>query len=442
MSETKVLTGAAMQASDDDELTAAELDAWEREQILEDPARVMSDDFPRLHNLSAAFLYEKVLRADVPDRPEYVTVPMTRSSSVKLKLAVSEWNIHWEAAQFRRRMFDHRDLPARLERLADLGDVNMYFVPRTRSRYYEYAPLYHLLPPTTLSRFGLPLLRGGQWPFMMENAAVDRFLPDDFEARLGRAWAGAVWRHLVPGSRMAGFTGSDPIRLLAHNLDFWLPAVGEVIHGILQTFPEVDKGVVEERPALEDGTFLDGVMMANPRVGSDLWRGEEEAASTVAEVVEAADRTGHLRGILDAVRSNRIEDDFSPFWTFAREDFERKLYRKRSKVKVRFVELPETITVQGPGSRDPGPGRRGLRRLPGRPQPTRPSDRRVAPLRRHEARRSRRDPRLQEPQRRLQAAEEDPRTGSRVPGGLSRRISIPTRWLRGVSAPGARMSQS
>lgn len=129
MSETKVLNGAAMQASDDHEPTAAELDAWEREQILEDPARVTPDDFPRLHNLSAAFVYEKVLRADIPERPEYVTVPMTRSSSVKLKLAVSEWNILWEAAQFRRRMFDHRELPARLERLAELGDVNMYFVP-------------------------------------------------------------------------------------------------------------------------------------------------------------------------------------------------------------------------------------------------------------------------------------------------------------------------
>jgi len=32
----------------------------------------------------------------------------------------------------------------------------------------------------------------------------------------------------------------------------------------------------------------------------------------------------------------------------AREDFEPKLYKKRSKVKVSFVELPETITVQGP----------------------------------------------------------------------------------------------
>jgi hypothetical protein len=30
------------------------------------------------------------------------------------------------------------------------------------------------------------------------------------------------------------------------------------------------------------------------------------------------------------------------------EDFERRLYRKRAKIKVRFVELTDTITVQGP----------------------------------------------------------------------------------------------
>ena len=101
----------------------------ERERILEDPARVTPDDFPRLRNFSAAFLYEEGLARRIPERPEYVTVPMRRSSNVKLKLAVSEWNILWEAAQFRRRMFDHRELPARLERLAERGDVNMHSCP-------------------------------------------------------------------------------------------------------------------------------------------------------------------------------------------------------------------------------------------------------------------------------------------------------------------------
>jgi len=46
--------------------------------------------------------------------------------------------------------------------------------------------------------------------------------------------------------------------------------------------------------------------------------------------------------------AHRIEDDFSDRWSCAREDFERKLYRKRVKVQVRFVELTDTIPVPGP----------------------------------------------------------------------------------------------
>lgn len=90
-------------------------------------------------------------------------------------------------------------------------------------------------------------------------------------------------------------------------------------------------GVQEVHPRLTDGTVFDSAVMANPRMGSDLWRGEAEAAEFLEWTVDEADADDRLRGILDAVRSNRVEDDFSEHWSYAREDFERKLYRKRSK---------------------------------------------------------------------------------------------------------------
>lgn len=224
----------------------------------------------------------------------------------------------------------------------------MVFVPRTESRYFEHAPLLHLLPRATLERFGLPLLRAGQWPFLAEHADIDRYLPADFDDRLAKAWAWAVWRDLMPGSPLTAFSSDDPIRLLAHNLDFWLPAVTDTIEGLLRQFPEGDNGIEPGPVPLVDGGTLAGATLTSPRVGGDLWRGEDEAAEVLAEVVEQADTTGRLRAILDAVRSNRVEDDFSDRWSYAREDFERKLYRKRAKVKVRFVELTDTIPVQGP----------------------------------------------------------------------------------------------
>lgn len=325
-----------------------EIEAFGRSSVLEDPEFATYDRYPSLWNASAGFLYRAVVRAEAPDRPEYVTVALPRSGFTELRVAITEWNVLWEAAQFRRRLFDEGELPAQLRKVADSGDVNVVFVPRTRTRYYEYAPLFHLLSRATADRHGLPLLRCGQWPFFADLEDIDRYLPADFENRLSSAWSDVVWRHLMPGSAMSGFSRSDPIRLLAHNLDFWLPPVTEVMQDVLRGLPVVDNGIVEGPAPLIDGTFLDGALLTNPRMGSDLWRGEDQAAEIVAQTVEQADANGRLRGILEAVRSNRVEDDFSKRWTYAREDFERKLYCKRSKVKVRFVELTDTVPVQGP----------------------------------------------------------------------------------------------
>lgn len=312
------------------------------------PEWASDDDYPRLFNLSAAHMYNRVIRADVPDPPEYVTIRFPRAYQPEIQVAVARWNSLWESAQFRRRFFDTDELPRPIAAFAERGDFNVIFVPRTRSRYFEYAPLFHLLSAETVKRFGLPFKRAGQWPFTAEFGDIDRFLPTDFETRLARAWASQVWRHLMPGSSMSGFTDDDPISLLAHNLDFWIPPVTTVIQDLMGEVSEVDNGVVEGPAQLEDGSLLAGATAANPRMGTEIWHGAEQAKETLKWVVDEADADGKLRGILDAVRSNRVEDDFSERWSYAREDFERKLYRKRLKIKVRFVELTDTIPVQGP----------------------------------------------------------------------------------------------
>jgi hypothetical protein len=292
------------------------------------------DRYPRMWNMSAGMaFFQAVIRPDTPDRPEYVSVPMPSSTTTDLEtrgariFAVARWNALWEAAQFRRRFFhdstdadadDFAKLPPDLARIADLGDNNVVFIPRTQTRYYDYAPLFHLLPRATLDRYGLPMLTGGQWPFWAELSNPDPYLPADFT------------------------------RILAHNLDFWVPAVTEAMEDEMRTWPIVDTDGPIGPVRLSNGEILEGVSAGGPRVGSDLWTGEEEAAEFVERTVEAADKTGRLRDILDAVRSHRVHDDFSDRWSHAKEDFDRTLNHKRSKVTVTFVELDDTTPVHGP----------------------------------------------------------------------------------------------
>lgn len=346
------------QPDEDREPTAAERLAWRRTAVFAGNDALDPDTFPTMKNLSAAFMYDAVIRPDETSAPEFATLTLDpglgSEENTKTLVAVSSWNTLWEAGQFRRRMFDFDDLPQHMADIADLGDINLTFVPRTRSRYFEHAPLLHLLPTRTLERFGLPALKTGLWPFTADYAGIDDFLPDDFETRLSRAWAWTVWRHLDAGSKMRAFTPDDPIKLLAHNLDFWVPAVTATMQDRLRGYDTVDKGLdpdlLNGPLRLEDGSVLPGAVLGHPRKGGPVWLGEEDAAHAVAETVDNADATGRLRDIIDTVRSHRAEDDFSDHWSYAREDFERKLQGKRRKVKVSFIEVPDTIPVQGPES--------------------------------------------------------------------------------------------
>lgn len=150
--------------SDDTTMTDSSDDYDPRQNVLmdSDDALASPDRYPRMWNMSAGMaFFPAVIRPDTPDRPEYVSVPMPSSTTTDLEtrgariFAVARWNALWEAAQFRRRFFpddleadtdDYASLPPDLARIADLGDNNIVFIPRTQTRYYDYAPLFHLLP--------------------------------------------------------------------------------------------------------------------------------------------------------------------------------------------------------------------------------------------------------------------------------------------------------
>lgn len=310
------------------------------------------DIYPRLSNISVGFLARAVIRPAGPALPtEYVYVKIGGKRDGAL-YRISLWNLNWETAQLRGRIRHLvMGLPKELRPIVKWrDDINVTWVPfEGGHRYHAYAPLFHLLPRRTVERYGLPLIPSGIWPSMFLSER--RSIPPDFDERLSRAFAAHVWPHLCSGSRIDAFSRDDPLRLLAHSLDFWLGPITEVIHDWLPLFGRARADRAEARLIARQRADLEpGVLANRPMRGGTLWSGEELAREATAALVERADANGKLRGILEAIRQNRVEEDFSPRWSHAREDFERKLYRKRNKIKVSFVELTDTIPVHGPES--------------------------------------------------------------------------------------------
>lgn len=330
---------------------------WKKENLLNED-NFDPNEFPLLYNLSAAFIYQFIPKPKDNQLPEYVYVndycdkERPRDSKIKLKLAIAEWNTMWEAGHLRYDVFWHK-LPKSLGWLKRFADKNIYLLPNNPNKqYYTYEPLFHLLPFKTRKHSGLPLIKKGRWPFSMDFGWYNNYLPTDFNDRLSKAFAFHLWPLLISGSKPSAFSKNDPIKILAHNLDYWLPYAYSFIEKQLGThgrIPIENKEQEKEFKKIKKNIPQE-VKVCRPLIGGPIWQGEEEAWNATKEIVEIADKNGELRNIIDAVKSNRIKDDFSNEWSYAKEDFERRIFKKRSKIKVTFVELHDTPPVHGPYS--------------------------------------------------------------------------------------------
>lgn len=333
------------------------LEEIKREKFLSEDI-ASPDQFPHLYNLSSAFIYQFLPRSADRSAPEFVYIGQSHEEANNRDLALAkevkihEWNYAWEAGQLRYKMFGDK-LPDSMKWLSRFQEQNIYLLPRySFHRLESYAPILLLLSCKTCIRFGLPLLKRGLWPPGLTHWYYDKILPRDFDQRLSKAFAYHIWKHLITGSYINAFGASDPLVILGHNLDYWLPFVIHAAEERLRQLPRVEMDDQEQVKTLRKirKNAPQDAHIDRPRMGGTIWMGEEDAAMATREIVESADSHGKLRAIIDAVRSNRVEDDFSDKWSYEKEDFERKLYRKRSKMRVTFVELDETIPVQGPDS--------------------------------------------------------------------------------------------
>lgn len=335
------------------------MDTTDEFSPLAPPDETTPDWFPDLGSMSPGFLFRFVPVPDMaPGPPEYVYLrqPEGRQFAgdrLKFDLTITEWNSLWEAGPLTSQVINPKRIPKQLRWLRKVGDRNLRLVPRMPdNRYDAYAPLYHLLPAGTLRSVGLPLLKRGLWPHWVHRHGWDGCLPSDFDARLAEAFSRHIWPLVNDRSARYAFADRDPLRVLSHHLDFWLPYIDLVAQRRMRANGRCEKDIDDDHEALQrdlrkfnEANAAVGVQAKQPWRGGHLWIGEEEAWEATRELIEVADEHGALRGIIDAVKTNRVQDDFSSVWSYEREDFERKFHRKRSKIKVVFVEMPDTVPI-------------------------------------------------------------------------------------------------
>jgi hypothetical protein len=305
------------------------------------------DQFPSYGSLSPALAYRRVLVYTGPaHKIEFFEVQPPAEDDWALQAGVTEWNWFWEAGPYRPAHL-HDQLAPHLPWLDRLPlDVEAVLVPATAKCVYEkWSPLFHLIPAATLERFGLPLWRRGKWP---RFARSWRTLSPRMEPALSHAFADYIWP-LIGRGGMTTFGAREPLRLLAHDLGFWLPHMELLLRDANKECGRVPR----EKEDADDtyaGELPADLRIDRPTYGVDLWSGEDEAWEVAQMLVERADSGGKLRALIDAVRSNRVEEDFSSRWSYEREDFERRLYHKRARIKVSFVEIDDDIPFHGSGA--------------------------------------------------------------------------------------------
>ncbi len=141
------------------------------------------------------------------------------------------------AAQFRRRFFDEDDLPEPIARSLTLATSTRSWCPgqgRGTSSSHRWSICSRRPRSTGSACRPCAVGSGHSSPTTPTLTATYRTTSVSAWRRPGLGPSG----RLNSGSRLGAFSKDDPIRLLAHNLNYWVPPVTSVVQETLKTFPE------------------------------------------------------------------------------------------------------------------------------------------------------------------------------------------------------------
>lgn len=303
--------------------------------------------YPRLTNLSSAFFYDTIPNPKERKPLELIEIDLPKKNFAEIFGAMVSWNTAWEAGQYKS-ILASKNLPKKWNSFINTYERNIYLIPRYKDHSYgKYSLLHHLMPLDIIKKHNLPFVTNANWP-MVSSFGDGKITIFQYDEKLQKAFAEYIWPFLNTRSAISSFSKDDPIKLLAHNLDYWVGPSYQYAESEILGFGFLNSPSSESekrmRAISKDGPYEE-VDVHYPRFGGSVWEGKHEAKLATSRIVDRADKEGRLREILDLVQSNRIEDDFSSRWSYEKEDFERKIYSKRNKVKVIFVELRDTVPI-------------------------------------------------------------------------------------------------
>jgi hypothetical protein len=199
------------------------------------------EHYPVLRNLSSAFIYDLLPVPESRKNPEFVYVKEINNKDKWMEISsfIAKWNFVWEAARLRLDIL-HDEIPEDLTWLKDNEESNIYLLPHHKhSNYFAFQHLLNLIPTKTRLNHGLPLFKRGTWPSELDKWFLNNVLPKDFDERLSKAFAFHIWPLLNKSSKMNAFSSTDPLILLSHNLNYWIPYLHQIIESRPSEFPRV-----------------------------------------------------------------------------------------------------------------------------------------------------------------------------------------------------------
>jgi hypothetical protein len=281
-----------------------------------------------------------------------------QQSHAELVGLMAEWNRGYEGG-FCRNGKSVETLERLLPGLIASNNPNIFLAGRDCGFSQLDVMLASVVPSPILEKHGLTKQRANMWLLPFGHHLVS----PGYGQACRRAFEEYIWQKLQRSSRCQYnfFAKTSPLRLLAADSHYWMSRLFRIAVDRYEGFSPTEH--VEElwqplevlRAEFEKSiptSELDHLEIRRPRMGGELWdiEDEDECDAVVEEMLDGLGIMEPIDPLLDLLHSHRTQEDFSPTYSWIKEDFERSFYSKRAKVKVVLVETVDDHPAWAVGS--------------------------------------------------------------------------------------------